>query len=66
MTQRSSNVFYEVVLPIDSNIALSLRMVAHAAVVSIFPVMVAEAPDWKANSPSLVRRARPAVTMEKR
>ena len=39
----------------------SLRIVAQAAVVSMLPVMVAEAPAQKAVSPSLVSSARPAA-----
>ena len=39
---------------------LSLLIVAQATVVNIFPVIVADTPDSNANSPSFVKRARPA------
>lgn len=40
-------------LPMPSSISLSLLIVAHATVVSMFPVIVADAPDLNASSPSL-------------
>ena len=40
---------------------VSLRIVAQAAVVSIFPVIEADAPARNASSPSLVSSARPAA-----
>jgi len=48
-------------LPSFASISLSLAIVAQATVVSISPVIVADAPDWNAISPSFVRRARPAA-----
>ena len=42
-------------LPMPSSISLSLLIVAHATVVSMFPVIVADAPDLNASSPSFVR-----------
>ena len=45
------------------NIFLSLLIVAHATVVSILPVIVAEAPDWNALIPSPVRSALPAPSL---
>lgn len=47
--------------PNARSIARSLLIVAHAAVVSMFPVIVAEAPAQKARSPSFVSSARPAA-----
>ena len=47
-------------LPMPSSISLSLLIVAHATVVSIFPVIVADAPDLNASSPSFVSSALPA------
>lgn len=40
-------------LPMPSSISLSLLIVAQATVVSMFPVIVADAPDLNASSPSL-------------
>ena len=47
-------------LPMPSSISLSLLIVAHATVVSMFPVIVADAPDLNASSPSFVSSALPA------
>lgn len=47
-------------LPMPSSISLSLLIVAHATVVSMFPVIVADAPDLNASSPSFVSNALPA------
>ena len=46
-------------LPMPSSISLSLLIVAHATVVSMFPVIVADAPDLNASSPSFVSSALP-------
>ena len=46
-----------------SSSSLSLLIVAQAAVVSMFPVIVADAPDLNASSPSLVSSARPAASL---
>lgn len=48
-------------LPMPSSISLSLLIVAHATVVSIFPVIVADAPDLNASSPSFVSGALPGT-----
>lgn len=47
-------------LPMPSSISLSLLIVAQATVVSMFPVIVADAPDLNASSPSFVSSALPA------
>ena len=55
------DVYFRTSRPISSSICRSLRMVAHAVVVSIFPVIVADAPDRNAISPSFVSSALPAA-----
>ena len=50
-------------LPMPSSISLSLLIVAHATVVSMFPVIVADAPDLNASSPSFVSSSKTYVSL---